>query len=97
MSALYSVSVPDLAADPVGATNALLTDPATLIAVLESAPATDGNEITWFVPDGLVEAPGFDQWEATAYLTETGTIDRLALTTGSNDTVDVSVTITFAR
>lgn len=96
-SALSSVPMPDLAADPVGATSALLADPATLIAVLESAPATDGDEITWLVPKGLIEAPGFDQWEATAYLTETGTIDRLALTTGSNDTIDVSVTITFAR
>jgi predicted flap endonuclease-1-like 5' DNA nuclease len=97
-SALTSTQIAGLEADPVGAIRALFNDPATLIALLDTAPAAEGDVVSWTVPDGVIDTPAFEQWHATVSLGENGTIDKIALD-GSNlsGTVTVTLIITLER
>ncbi len=88
----------DVAHDPTGVLSALFADPGTLIALVDSAPASTADTITWTVPDQIVAASQLQGWQATVYLTASGAIDRIELTaTSAAGTVDVSAVITIAR
>lgn len=97
-NALTTVEVPDAEQDPVGAIDALFSDPDTLFALLDSAPNTSERETTWTVPAGLIDTPGVERWVATVVLSTSGSIDTISLV-GSNtsETVEVTLLITVER
>ena len=75
--------------DPLGLASVMLSNPARLTSILDSAPSSTADTIQWALPDDLV--PGPRRWTASARHTN-GQLDEFTLQSG-----DVTVTFTPAR
>ena len=82
--------------DPLAMAQVLFADPETLLAVLRSAPASDGATVTWTVPAGIASIAGAAPLSAKATFTATG-LDRLQLSTTSDDGSVITLTFIPAR
>ena len=75
--------------DPLGLASIILGSPEQLVAILESAPASNDATIEWELPAELVDGP--QRWTATARQTD-GQLDDLTIRSGGT-----TITLTLGR
>lgn len=91
-----SISFDDVSNDPLAMAQVLFADPATLLAVLRSAPSDNGPTVSWTVPADVATVLGAEPLTAQATFNATG-LDQLQLSTRRDDGTLISLTFIPAR